>query len=245
MSPEEPQGLPTEHMSMHVEHSLPGIPISVENHPVPTPKDALQLGNLTSSSNNLTQERRIPSSQLPKVPVPLLGHHEHMNPSLRPNIPERKGRLVRVHNISRDLTSNDPLEERLVLTHRTNPSDQPRKPTTRAMRVKRASKQAGNPDHTRRGPKARARNAPFEREKHKSRGGPGLAPAGGLGVRPPEDTTNAKRPKRSEASEAEDAAQRRILGVDPPLARLRRTEGGGARRGLCFPSGAPKHCVAR
>lgn len=137
MSPEEPQGLPTKHMSMHVEHSLPSIRVSVENHPIPTPEDALELSNLTSSSNHLTQERRISSGKLPKVPIPLLGHHKHMNPSLGPNIPERKGRLVLIDNIGRDLTSNDPLEERLVLTHRKNPSDQPRKPPTQADHTSR------------------------------------------------------------------------------------------------------------
>ncbi len=94
MSPEEPQGLPTKHMSMHVEHGLPGIPISVENHPIPTVKDALKLSNGTTGPNNPPQQRGISSGKLPKVPIPLLGHHKHMNPSLRPNIPERKGRLV-------------------------------------------------------------------------------------------------------------------------------------------------------
>src|SRR5207248_11370260 len=72
-----------------------------------------------------------------------------------------------------------------------------------------------------------------------SRGGSGgLPPAGGLGAWPPEDTSRPQSARRSEATErrsrpsGRDAAARWTLGVGPPLPRLRRTEGGGARRGL-------------
>jgi hypothetical protein len=145
VSPEEPQRLPTQHMGMNVKDGLPGITVGVEHNPIPTLKDAFELSNLTSSSNNLTQELRIPSRKLPKVPIPLLRHHEHMNPSLRPNIPKGKGRRILKDHVSRNLTSNDPLEERLVLTHAGDPIDHPATPRT----------------HTKRGPEVRARQRAF------------------------------------------------------------------------------------
>ncbi|MDT7798796.1 MAG: hypothetical protein QOI78_2229, partial [Actinomycetota bacterium] len=161
--PEEPQLLPTEHMSVHVEHGLPRISVGVEHHAIPTLEHTLKLGNLTSSSNNITQKPRISGSKLPQVPIPLLGHHEHMNPSLRPNIPEGKGRLILKDNISRDLTSNDPLEERLVLTHATTLATRPQSAhTSKASKPSKASEASERGNHTSEGPKARARDAPFE-----------------------------------------------------------------------------------
>jgi hypothetical protein len=177
MRPEEPQLLPTEHMSMHVEHGLSRIGISVEHNPIPTGEDALKLGNLTSSSNNITQQGGITGSKLGKVPIPLPGHNKHVNPSLRPNIPEGKGGLILIDNISGDLTGNDPLEESLVLTHRTNPSDKPTPVPSQTTRVPSRTTRGEGP----KGRRPEQGETPFEREKHKSRGGPGLAPAGGLG----------------------------------------------------------------
>jgi hypothetical protein len=102
-------------MGMNMKDGLPGIGIGVEDHPIPTLEDALELGNLTSGSNNLTKQLRIPSSKLPKVPIPLPRHNKHVNPSLRPNIPEGKGGLILKNNVSRDLPPNDPFKE--ILTH--------------------------------------------------------------------------------------------------------------------------------
>jgi hypothetical protein len=121
MSPEEPQGLPAENMGMNVEDGLPGIGVGVEDDPIPRLEDPLELGNLTSSERDGGKKRRIPSRQLPQVPIPHLGHNEHMNLRLRPNIPKRKGQVILEDNISRDLPGNDPLEESLILTHGPTP----------------------------------------------------------------------------------------------------------------------------
>ena len=44
--PELREEIPTEHMSVHVEHRLPGMRVSVEHHPVPVVRDPLGLGDL-------------------------------------------------------------------------------------------------------------------------------------------------------------------------------------------------------
>lgn len=125
--PEQPERLPTQHMGMHVKDGLPSIVTGVEDHPIPTLEHTLKLRNAPSGQRNVSEQLRISSSQLPQVPVPLLGHHEHMNPSLRPNIPKSKGRLILIDDISGDLTSNDPLEERLsTITHAKHPTQPPR-----------------------------------------------------------------------------------------------------------------------
>jgi hypothetical protein len=169
MSSEEPERLPTEHVGMNVKNGLPGIGIGVEHNPVPALEHTLELGNLTSGSNKVTQQRRIPSSKLSKVPVPLPRHNKHMNPSLRPNIPEGKGGLIRIDNIGRDLTSNDAFKESLVLTHGKNPIDQ--RPTSAPSQTTRAptgttrvhgwTTRAPTRTNTRRGPEARARQHAF------------------------------------------------------------------------------------
>ena len=115
--PEQPERLPTQHMGMHVKDGLPSIVTGVEHHPIPTLERTLKLRDAPSGQRNVSEQLRISSSQLGNIAIPLLGHHQHMNPSLRPNIPESKGRLILIDDISGDLTSNDPLEERLVLTH--------------------------------------------------------------------------------------------------------------------------------
>jgi hypothetical protein len=161
---------------MHMEDGLPGIGVGVEDHPIPTLEDALELGNLTSSSNNVTQQPRIPGSKLGNVPVPLLGHDKHVHPSLRPNIPKGKGGVILIDNVSRDLPTNDPFEESLILTHTKNPID-PQQTTHAPSQTTHSTegRQARRSNATQ-------RNTPFEQHQHKSRGGPGLAPAGGLGV---------------------------------------------------------------
>ena len=121
MTPEEPERLPAEHVGMNVKHGLTGIPIGVEDNPIPALEDPLSLGNLTSSSDNITQQLRITSRKLPEVPIPLLGHNQHMNPRLRPNIPKSKGIFILIHDISRNLPTNDPLEQRLLVTHGVHP----------------------------------------------------------------------------------------------------------------------------
>ena len=52
-------------MGMNMEDGLPGIPIGVENNPVPALEDPLDLGNLPSSGNHIGQQLRISSSKLP------------------------------------------------------------------------------------------------------------------------------------------------------------------------------------
>ncbi len=100
---------------MDVEDGLPGIPIGVEDDPIPALDDPLEFGNLTSGRNDITQQLRIRGGKLRNIPVPLPGHNEHVNPSLRPNIPKRKGGLILIHDISRDLPTNDPFEESLSI----------------------------------------------------------------------------------------------------------------------------------
>lgn len=100
-----------------MKNGLPSITIGVEHNPITTLKDTLKLSNLTSSKSNSSKQLRVTSSKLPQVPIPNLGHHKHMNLRLRPNIPKGKGGVILVDDISRDLTSNDPLEESLILTH--------------------------------------------------------------------------------------------------------------------------------
>jgi hypothetical protein len=108
---------------MNMKNGLPGIPIGVEHNPIPRLEDTLKLSNPPSGKSNSGKKRRVPSSKLPQVPIPNLGHHKHVNLRLRPNIPKGKGQIILIDNISRDLTSNDPLEESLILTHETHPSD--------------------------------------------------------------------------------------------------------------------------
>ncbi len=125
--PEQPERLPTQDMGMHVKHGLPSITISVEDHPIPALEHTFKLSHPPSSQRNVSKQLRISSSKLPQVPIPLLGHNEHMNPSLRPNIPKGKGRLILIDDISRDLTSNDPLKQRLGrITHAKHPTQSPR-----------------------------------------------------------------------------------------------------------------------
>ena len=103
-------------MGVHVEDGLPGIPIGVEDNPIPALDDPLEFGNLPSSGDHISQKLRIPGGKLRNVPVPLPRHNEHMNPSLRPNIPEGKGGLILIDNIGRNLPANDPFEESLSIT---------------------------------------------------------------------------------------------------------------------------------
>jgi hypothetical protein len=104
-------------MGMNMKNGLPGIGVGVEDNPIPRLEHPLELGNPPSSQSNPGKQPRITSRQLPQVPIPSLGHDKHMNLRLRPNIPKGKGGIVLIDNISRDLTSNDPLEESLILTH--------------------------------------------------------------------------------------------------------------------------------
>ena len=110
-----------EHVRVHVEHGLPGIGVGVEHDPVPALSDALQLRNLLRGRHHITQQLRIGRRQLPHIPVPLPRHDKHMNPSLRLNIPKRKGRLVLEHNLGRNLPRNDPLEQGLGIAHAPHP----------------------------------------------------------------------------------------------------------------------------
>ena len=111
-------------MGMNMKNGLPGIEVGVEDNPIPRLKNPLKLSNLTSTERNGSKQLRISSRQRSKVPIPNLGHHKHMNLRLRPNIPKGKGAVVLVDDISRDLPSNDPLEESLILTHEKHPTDQ-------------------------------------------------------------------------------------------------------------------------
>lgn len=108
---------------MNMEDGLPGIGAAVEDNPVPRLENTLKLSNLTSGKGNSGKQPRITGSKLPQVPIPLPWHNKHMNLRLRPNIPKRKGQVILVHDVSRDLPSNDPLEESLILTHDQHPSD--------------------------------------------------------------------------------------------------------------------------
>jgi hypothetical protein len=102
-------------MGMNMEDSLPGIRVGVEHNPIPTLKDALDLGNLPGGKSNISKQLRIGGSKLPQVPVPLPRHNQNMNPSLRPNIPEGKGGLILIDDIGRDLPTNDPFKESLSI----------------------------------------------------------------------------------------------------------------------------------
>ncbi len=106
---------------MNMKNGLPGIRVGVEDNPIPALKHPLKLSNLASGERNGRKQTRISRSKLPKVPIPLLGHDEHVNLRLRPDIPKGKGQLILIDNISRDLTGNDPLEESLILTHGNTP----------------------------------------------------------------------------------------------------------------------------
>jgi hypothetical protein len=102
---------------MNVKDGLPGIPIGVEHDPIPALEDPLKLGNPPRGQRNIGKKLRIPSSKLPQIPVPLPRHNKHMNPSLRPNIPEGKGGGILIDDISRDLPTDDPFEQSLILGH--------------------------------------------------------------------------------------------------------------------------------
>lgn len=106
---------------MNMKDGLPSISIGVEHNPIPTLEHPLELGNLPTGESNVGKELRIGSSKLPKIPIPSLGHNKDVNLRLRPNIPEGKGGVILVDDIGRDLTSNDPLEESLILTHEEKP----------------------------------------------------------------------------------------------------------------------------
>lgn len=108
-------------MGMNMKDGLPGIGVGVEDNPIPTLEHPFKLGNLPAGESNIGKELRIGSSKLPKIPIPGLGHNEDVNLRLRPNIPEGKGGVILVDDIGRDLTSNDPLEESLILTHEEEP----------------------------------------------------------------------------------------------------------------------------
>jgi hypothetical protein len=191
---------------MNVKNGLPSIPIGVEDNPIPRLENPLKLSNPPSSQSNSGKKRRIPSSKLPQVPIPNLGHNKHVNLRLRPNIPKGKGQIILIDNISRDLTSNDPLEESLILTHETHPSDRP-------------------PPH---------RPAPSG-----SRGGSGGNPRLGVWGFDPQKTQRTRSGPLKERSERRGPRSGRPWGSIYRHRGGRRTEGGGARRGLCFPSGAP------
>lgn len=118
-------------MGMNMKNGLPGIPIGVEDNPIPALGNPLKLSNLPSSGGNIGKKLRVSGGKLPQVPIPGLGHNKHMNLRLRPNIPEGKGPLVLIDDISRDLPGNDPLEESLILTHEKHPTD-PTRPTRHA-----------------------------------------------------------------------------------------------------------------
>jgi hypothetical protein len=184
-------------MGMHMKDGLPGIGVGVEDNPIPTLKDAFKLSNLTSSSNNVTEKPRIPSSKLGNIPIPLLGHNKHMNPSLRPNIPKGKGRLILIDHVSRDLPTNDPFEESLILTHRKDPTDpterEGRRPPSNATRLLNST-------------------------STKVAGVRGLPRLGFWGFDPQKTQRTQSGNRRSEGGgcAAEDAAPRRTLGVDPP-----------------------------
>ncbi|VVJ20670.1 Uncharacterised protein [Amycolatopsis camponoti] len=193
-------------MGMNMKNSLPGITIGVEHNPIPRLENPLELRNPPSSERNSGQQPRIPSSKLPQVPIPNLGHNKHMNLGLRPNIPEGKGQIILIDNISRDLTSNDPFKESLILTHEERPY---RRRKTR------------HPTGTERG-----------------RGGPGHAPAGVWGS-DPQKTQRTRSGPTTEAKRGRGPRSGRPWGSIYRHRGGRRTEGGGARRGLCFPSGAP------
>ena len=193
-------------MGMNMKNSLPGIPIGVEHNPIPRLKNPLKLSNPPSAQSNGSKKLRISRGKLPQVPVPLLGHHKHMNLRLRPNIPKGKGQIILIDNISRDLTSNDPLEEGLVLTHERHPIDS--KP-------------------------------PHEPGTERQPRGSGACPGWGSGGLTPRE--HNERGAATESSEARGRGPRsgRPWGSIYRHRGGRRTEGGGARRGLCFPSGAP------
>lgn len=194
-------------MGMNMKNGLPGIRVGIEDNPIPRLENPLKLSNPPSSKSNLSKQLRVGQGKRSKVPIPNLGHNKHMNLRLRPNIPKGKGGIVLVDDISRDLTSNDPLEESLILTHREAPYR----------------------------PRARP---PHETDTERERGGSGGTPGWGSGGLTPR--------KHNEREAAHEGAKR---GRGPRSGRPwgsiyrhrggRRTEGGGARRGLCFPSGAP------
>jgi hypothetical protein len=118
-------------MGMNMKNGLPGIRAGVEDNPIPRLEQPLKLRDLPSSHRNIGKKLRVSGGKLPQVPIPGLGHNKHMNLRLRPNIPESKGPIVLIDNISRDLPGNDPLEESLILTHEKHPTD-PTRPTRRA-----------------------------------------------------------------------------------------------------------------
>ncbi len=225
-SAEEPQRFPAQDVGVNVENGLPGIGISVEDNPIPTLEHTFKLSNPPSGQRNVSKQLRIRSSQLPQVPIPLLRHDEHMNPSLRPNIPKRKGRLILIDNISRDLTSNNPLKEHLgIITHG---STLPSRPPHSRHAAHRPNATPPHPTGTER----------------RSRGVRGRAPGWGPGGLTPRKHTASRR-------QLDEAKRSEVPHCGGPWGSIRRSAAAAGPRGevpggvRVLPSGAPKRWVAR